>query len=693
MKLVRMQVENYRKFKNETIKFGDDISVIAGSNNSGKTSLIDLFRTVFDSNKEKMFSSYLPIEIATHLTDNMYSIFLETFEEYSDYNQRMDSLFNYIFSIEEEGNIIEQTIPFTNVQIEVGYEPSEDISLFSNYLYSFEAMSTSLYFMYSLKPDMILFKKYLKQQFNKLDRKYCNLVDPNKEENIEINCNATKKILFEIYCSSLLEHYYFTDETYQYQTLIDEKDFKNLFHFQNIYASRKLDDEDSSKSKSLSRKVIELASFDEEWNEMIETLPDLILDQIITTNLQSIMKETSNRTLESATSEVSRINGIGAATLLLDIDLQENHIKKLIDQIVVSKFELGEFVFSESSQGLGYSNMIFILLQLESYRQSIEKEKVNFFIIEEPESHMHPQMQTVFSKYLKYYYENFNIQGILTTHSNEIIKSISITDLRVIRPISNVESSIYDFSEFTSEIIDSDLKEFYNFFYEIGFSEIVFADMAILYEGDTERLLIKKLVASEMYTDLKYKYIAYIQVGGAYAFKYFELIKFLNIKTLILTDIDYPKEASSIDDILSGYSTNPTLNYFFGADDFEPTIDDLMNWHEQGENIILENRLNIQFQNDRASYSRTLEEAMLSTKLGINTLEKKDRAFWKNLKKDTNLVFSIPNGLNNISIKDIVNCTGKKKIDFMYSVIINNFLLDMVPSYICSGMEWLNNDQ
>ncbi|WP_370649548.1 TOPRIM nucleotidyl transferase/hydrolase domain-containing protein [Duncaniella muris] len=40
----------------------------------------------------------------------------------------------------------------------------------------------------------------------------------------------------------------------------------------------------------------------------------------------------------------------------------------------------------------------------------------------------------------------------------------------------------------------------------MGYSEIVFADKAILYEGDTERLLIKKLLTEERYEKLSQQY-------------------------------------------------------------------------------------------------------------------------------------------------------------------------------------------
>ena len=52
MKIVNMSVSNYRQFKYANINFDDGITVLAGANNSGKTSLITLIKNIFT--KEKM---------------------------------------------------------------------------------------------------------------------------------------------------------------------------------------------------------------------------------------------------------------------------------------------------------------------------------------------------------------------------------------------------------------------------------------------------------------------------------------------------------------------------------------------------------------------------------------------------------------------------------------------------------------
>ena len=73
--------------------------------------------------------------------------------------------------------------------------------------------------------------------------------------------------------------------------------------------------------------------------------------------------------------------------------------------------------------------------------------------------------------------------------------------------------------------------------------DLYFADKAILVEGTTERLLMPKLCELvDQSLDDKHKlarqYISNVEVGGAYAHIFYPLLDFLELKTLVITDID-----------------------------------------------------------------------------------------------------------------------------------------------------------
>lgn len=389
-----------------------------------------------------------------------------------------------------------------------------------------------------------------------------------------------------------------------------------------------------------------------------------------------------------------------------------------VDDSVIFTNDVREDNFKEQLKELNKqiadeaSNLIYLHMRLEEFYKSIDKNKVNVFFIEEPESHMHPQMQNVFVRFLKNYYIDKKLQGLITTHSNEIARVVGLDSLRVIRQTEKSKSELFDLSKFRTSIkekkienLDDEseflLTNFFDWFFEIGYSELIFADKAILYEGDSERLYIRKLIKLPEFSTLNDSYIAYIQVGGAYAHNYLPMLRMLKMKTLIITDLDYDKEILSMDKVKAedSKSTNATINHCYRLvypnkeENYFPTIKELYDFQVKEENILCDGRVYLAFQ-DEDSTARTLEEAMLKKILGFNVFHMIKRSEWKKIRKDKNLIFSIPNNKkgekdSEYSIRKIVEATSNNKTDFMYSVILSENEEKMLPDYIKKGLLWL----
>lgn len=64
MLLREIIINNYRKFKTESFSMANDITLLAGANNSGKTSIINLMGSIMQNGKTPFFISDIPVKLS-----------------------------------------------------------------------------------------------------------------------------------------------------------------------------------------------------------------------------------------------------------------------------------------------------------------------------------------------------------------------------------------------------------------------------------------------------------------------------------------------------------------------------------------------------------------------------------------------------------------------------------------------------
>lgn len=709
MILKKIKIMNYRQLQSVELDMQDSLTVLAGPNNSGKTTLISVLKGMFCDKKLGFSYSDIPISLSSMWLDKTVPVFQKIMLEY-DKEKGVQKIIDEMTDNNKFSN--DYTMDNFQAQIQVDYDPDNDnIQYFADYLMDLDDTKHSFYFIYTYEPSITAFEKGLNERYDRMAARVRDIANPGCIEK-ETKFYFLKEELLRIYCNAVIEKCYFCNSNYKNENLMEVAAFKSLFNFQNIPAMRELDDNESDSSRGISKRVIALLKDNDTWVEATKKLPDLLMADIEDSGAKKEIKNSSIKSLDDTIRDISKTSGGHIGKLQLEMDVKEQDVEEFIRRITRAKYDVEGLLLNEESQGLGFSNLIYLHMRLEEFYKSIDKNKVNVFFIEEPESHMHPQMQNVFVRFLKNYYIDKKLQGLITTHSNEIARVVGLDSLRVIRQTEKSKSELFDLSKFRTSIkekkienLDDEseflLTNFFDWFFEIGYSELIFADKAILYEGDSERLYIRKLIKLPEFSTLNDSYIAYIQVGGAYAHNYLPMLRMLKMKTLIITDLDYDKEILSMDKVKAedSKSTNATINHCYRLvypnkeENYFPTIKELYDFQVKEENILCDGRVYLAFQ-DEDSTARTLEEAMLKKILGFNVFHMIKRSEWKKIRKDKNLIFSIPNNKkgekdSEYSIRKIVEATSNNKTDFMYSVILSENEEKMLPDYIKKGLLWL----
>lgn len=694
MRIDEIYIDGYRKFNKGTINLEHgNFAILAGANNSGKTSLIQLLDFVFNnSSRRSLTFNDFSIELKAFLNKKIKELNLS-----SEFDE--DKFMNFIECIDKKIKI--------KLQMKLSYDVGEPIGLFANYLMDLEENMYNFYFEYNYGLNTSKIRKEFIEQGIKSSEMLQDIIERNTES-----------------------IYFYTDKDFNNKKNIEYKEFKKLFHFEYISADRELDDE-NLKNKKITTSI--LSSADSTWDNKFNDLKNKIADNLDDSKIDLSVQEETQKVLSALKDSLDNVSKNEIEALEAKFNFNEKNLLNLIkDSLLISySHNSADFIFSltEESQGLGVSNLIYISLQIDKFSRAIQENphnSVNLFVIEEPEAHMHIQMQKVLVSYIETIFSKTNnVQGIITTHSTEIVKNVDVHNIKVIRPEHNFMNRIVDLHRFIDENGD---KEFYETFFKLNFADLIFSDAVIFYEGDAERMYFENLINRKQlkYDNLARQYISYCQCGGAYAHKYFPLLNELGMKACIFTDIDYDKEREDITEIEQDKSTNATLNSLLS--DATGDIGSIYRQQKQ----IRRNSIEIFTQTSKDGFARTLEEAIFykliipksnysevnmrkyrgklisgwsnvkrvrriikSKKYNISMKNKyrgvfvrHSRNFWEELKDETNFKFSISNKKAIISIRDIVKSLNKT--NFMYSIIMNNKAIEVLPNYIEEGLLWLD---
>lgn len=221
-----------------------------------------------------------------------------------------------------------------------------------------------------------------------------------------------------------------------------------------------------------------------------------------------------------------------------------------------------------SENSLGYNNLLYMATILAEIELSNEDYKL--ILIEEPEAHLHPQLQIQFIKYIeKIVKDKSNLQVIITTHSTVLASSVSIENIIHITKNDNRIEAI----NIANIGLEPEKIKFINRWLDATKSNLLFAKGVILVEGISEGILVPELAkiclaeynkthSIKLPSTLEEAGVSVINMNGIY-FKYFMSL-YCNIKELENDTMDntirMKNRCAGITDKDPDKSTYPTFN-------------------------------------------------------------------------------------------------------------------------------------
>lgn len=653
MQLSKIRIHNYRLLVDAELDVHKETTLIVGRNNTAKTSCIDCISTVLNG-KDFSYDDY-PLEK----------------------RKELHSLLAKYMTKEISFSELCENLPIISIEFIVDYstdDPEDNLGALSPFIIDIDLDITDalIRIEYRVKAEERTLWNLLEKSFYK-----DGICMPDTPEAHDIIVNSFTKIFG-------LAIYAVNPKNIKDRQAKSSRELSELFPFYSIPAERTLGEDGTQGNNTLSELISSFFNVNEEELDPKVATEVIKLRQIIGDANKEVQKH-SNEILSSIVSNSIGFGYPNAEELQLGVTTQLKIDEQIKNQTKLSYTSgSSEESLPSTHNGLGYKNLIKMEFLLVSFAKDVEKHGeacIPLLFIEEPESHMHPQMQHAFADYLETFLKkisNVHIQTFLTSHSAHIANTMDFSKIRYAQKtaVGVIYKNLHSFAKNNANNMD-----FIKKYLTLSRCDLFFADKIIFIEGASERLLLPDMITKcdmeGLFNSVTYKlpaqYYALIEIGGAYAYKFIPFANFLGIPCLILTDIDSMEDGRAKAVVSKGKITsNSTIKWWMrqikslSEDDTTPiALSEIITLTASQKTI---EKCHIEFQTkENGLCGRSLEESIMNV----------NRSHY---------------GLAEPVTEESLTFKEKSKTDFALNLICDKPDYE-IPQYIKDGLVWLNEQK
>jgi predicted ATP-dependent endonuclease of OLD family len=540
MHIHALRIRNFRRLKDVQIDLAPDISVFVGANNSGKTSTAQAFQLFLGASKERFsihdFNAECWAEIngfgerAANAKLPSLSMDLWFHVEAADLHRVVDLL----PSLDWEGSV---------VGIRIEFAAADEVGLLVRF---HEARAKAQANAQSGS------SRNNGEDYQPLPRVLYDYLADNLRREFELRYYVLDRARFD---TSFVEASEYTplrlapDKGRSGKEVLD-----SLLCVDFLNAQRHLSDSaEGSRAEDLSRRLSRFYKRNLEKREndidAIRSLEDS----------QAMLNKHLERVFEPTLSRLAELGYPGLANPRLVIKsalnpatIMSSHDGARVHYALGNRQDGGEVpTLPDRYNGLGFKNLIYMvveLLDLHAQWMDVEENRppLHLIFIEEPEAHLHAQLQQVFIRKILDILSiagdvqaHYSSQLVVTTHSPHILYERGFRPIRYFRRRDTgvaQTSEVLNLSAFYNRTEES-TRDFLERYLKLTHCDLFFADAAVLVEGNVERLLLPQMIEN-VEPNLKSACLCILEIGGAFGYRFRLLIEFLGLTTLIITDID-----------------------------------------------------------------------------------------------------------------------------------------------------------